>query len=245
MQSLRPRDRSRQRAETFGQQVQALAHHRHSLPLHGARSERDGAEGHRHSRRRRNAERQRPCQRPHQKHPAAARQDRFSETDRSRHPPRRHGPRRHRRAGDLALSRSFRLRGAAGSGARQLPHGQRPHRRDGRETPRPADGHGHRAAAGSRHGRRRAEPHRQGARLPRRRTLHQCQGRRSHPRRAGKILRPRRGARRDDLPASVRHQPRRAHGGSLFPEHRSDIRWIPRCASGTWFSTAISNAFPN
>ena len=109
-----------------------------------------------HSRRRRNAERQRPCQRAHQKHPAAARQDRFSETDRSRHPPCRHGPRRHRRAGDLALSRPFRLCRAAGSGARQLPHGQRPHRRHGGETPRPADGHGHRAAAGPRHGRRRA-----------------------------------------------------------------------------------------
>ena len=136
-------------------QRQALAHHRHSLPLHGARGECDGAKGHRHCRRRRNAERQRACQRTHQEHSAAARQDRFSETDRSRNPPRRHGPRRHRRAGDLALSRPFRLCGAAGSGARQLPHGQRSHRRYGRETSRPADGHGHRAAAGSGHGRHR------------------------------------------------------------------------------------------
>ncbi len=29
-----------------------------------------------------------------------------------------------------------------------------------------------------------------------------------------------------------------------FP-NTSDIRWIPRCASGNWCSTAISNAFPN
>jgi Predicted metal-dependent hydrolase of the TIM-barrel fold len=35
----------------------------------------------------------------------------------------------------------------------------------------------------------------------------------------GKILCPRRGTRRDDLPASVRHQPGRPHGGSLFSEH--------------------------
>src|SRR6267378_1193490 len=50
-------------------------------------------------------------------------------------------------------------------------------------------------------------PHRQRARISRRRTLYQCRRRRPDPCGAGKILRPRRGARRDDFPASVRHQP--------------------------------------
>ena len=36
-------------------QSQAVAHHRHSLPLHGGRGQCDGAEGDRHCRRRRNA----------------------------------------------------------------------------------------------------------------------------------------------------------------------------------------------
>ena len=54
-------------APTRAGKAKPLAHHRHSLPLHGARSQCDGAEGHRHSRRRRNAERQRPCQRAHQR----------------------------------------------------------------------------------------------------------------------------------------------------------------------------------
>ncbi|MBR1147004.1 amidohydrolase [Bradyrhizobium sp. AUGA SZCCT0431] len=77
-----------------------MAHHRYPLPLHGAGGQCNGAESHRHSRRRRNTQRQCACQRPDQKHSAAARQDRLSETDRSQHPPRRHGPRRHRHAGD-------------------------------------------------------------------------------------------------------------------------------------------------
>ena len=68
-------------------------------------------------------------------------------------------------------------------------------------------------------------------------------GVRPHSRRAGTILRPRRGARRDDLPAPVRHQPGRPHGGSLFSEHDRASAGFPRCASDTSCSTAISNAF--
>src|SRR4030095_2247133 len=48
VQGLQPRDRSRQRAKTCGQEIKTLANHRHSLPLHGARSECDGAEHNRH-----------------------------------------------------------------------------------------------------------------------------------------------------------------------------------------------------
>ena len=50
--------------------------------------------------------------------------------------------------------------------------------------PGPADGDGHGAAAGPRHGGCRTRTHRERPRLPRGRTVHQCAGRRSHPRRA-------------------------------------------------------------
>ena len=61
MQGVQPRHRSRQRALAC-RQGKAVAHHRHSLPLPGARSQRDGAEGNRHRGRRRDAERQCPRQ---------------------------------------------------------------------------------------------------------------------------------------------------------------------------------------
>ncbi len=230
MQDLRPRDRSRQRAFARRQR-KTLAHHRHPLPLHGARGQCHGAEGDRHSRRRRDAQCQCPCQRSDQKHPAAARQDRFSETDRSRHKAGRHGPRRHRRAGDLALSRSLRLCRAARSRARQLPYGQRPHREPRRKASGQADGHGHGAAAGSRHGGGRTRPHRQRAGFSRRRTLHQCQGRRSHPGGTRKVLCTGGRTRRDDFPASVRHQPGRTHERPLFPEHHRTSAGFRRFAS--------------
>ena len=35
-----------------------------------------------------------------------------------------------------------------------------------------------------------------------------------------------------DLPASVRHQPGRADGATIISPTPSDIRWIPRFASG-------------
>ena len=212
-----------------------------SLPLRGAQSRRHRAEGHRNSRQQRT-----PNTNAHVDaltrsiQPQRGKID-FPEADRPRHPASPTSTATASTCGSISPYPVTFVYAAPPEVAHDSCHMVTTHRRDRRRTPRPADRHGQRSARripGVGHAPR-LRPHGRGEE-------HQPSTASNCAPMSGRGSSRAPGSEDFSSPASrarrvmycIRSaQPRRAHRGSSFPTP-SDVRSIPRCASGTSFSMA-------